>query len=318
MKYVSLCSGIEAASVAWMPLGWKPLLYSEIDPFARELLLQRYPKVPLYKHMELMNGDECEKPDLIVAGTPCQGFSIAGKREGLHDPRSQLVFEFLRIVQEMQPQWIVWENVPNVLHVNRGRDFGAFIGRLGQLGYGIAYRVLNAEYVRVDDYSRGLPQRRRRVFLCGYRGDWRVAGAVLFDQSSFEGNPPQATPLKAYAPGMVPEISAESNPANVTITVMSGVWDHSTVPCLVGAAPTKPTIGTPMVIELDTNRARKLTPLEVERAMGFPDGYTAIRYPKMEIAKDLPRITALGNSMPVNVMRWIGRRIEYVNDLREK
>ena len=121
--------------------------------------------------------------DLLVGGTPCQSFSVAGLRGGLADPRGNLALRFVQLAAVMQPRWIVWENVPGVLSSGKGRDFGTFLGALGELGYGFAYRVLDAQWF-------GVAQRRRRVFVVGYLGDWRRAAAVLFERESVFGNPP--------------------------------------------------------------------------------------------------------------------------------
>jgi DNA (cytosine-5)-methyltransferase 1 len=120
--------------------------------------------------------------DLLVGGTPCQSFSVAGLRAGLDDPRGNLALVYLGVADRYRPRWVVWENVPGVLSSGKGRDFGAFLGGLGQLGYGWAYRVLDAQYVRTRLFSGAVPQRRRRVFVIGYLGDWRPAAAVLFDR----------------------------------------------------------------------------------------------------------------------------------------
>ena len=119
--------------------------------------------------------------DLLVGGTPCQSFSVAGLRGGLADPRGNLMLTFLSLADAKKPRWIVWENVPGVLSSNGGKDFGTFLGALGELGYGFAYRVLDAQYV---GGAGAVPQRRRRVFVVGYLGDWRPAAAVLFERES--------------------------------------------------------------------------------------------------------------------------------------
>jgi DNA (cytosine-5)-methyltransferase 1 len=123
-----------------------------------------------------------ERPiNLLVGGTPCQSFSVAGLRKGLADPRGNLMLTFLSIADKFKPKWVVWENVPGVLSSNGGKDFGTFLGALGELGYGFAYRVLDAQHF-------GVAQRRRRVFVVGCLGDWRVAAAVLFESESLQGN----------------------------------------------------------------------------------------------------------------------------------
>jgi len=184
MKYGSVCSGIEAATVAWHNLGWEPQWFSEIEQFPSDVLKHRFPTVPNLGDMTTINQNPIadERPiDLLVGGTPCQSFSVAGLRKGLDDPRGNLMLTFLSIADKLRPKWIVWENVPGVLSSNGGKDFGTFLGALGELGYGFAYRVLDAQHF-------GVAQRRRRVFVVGYLGDWRVAAAVLFERESLQGN----------------------------------------------------------------------------------------------------------------------------------
>jgi DNA (cytosine-5)-methyltransferase 1 len=181
MRYLSVCSGIEAASVAWHHLGWEPVGFSEIEPFPAAVLAHRFPNIPNYGDMTKHEQWPIERGaiDLLVGGTPCQSFSVAGLRQGLADPRGNLMLTYLAIADRLRPRWLVWENVPGVLSSNGGRDFGTFLGALGQLGYGWAYRVLDAQYVRVGRWPRAVPQRRRRVFVVGCLGDWTAAGEVL-------------------------------------------------------------------------------------------------------------------------------------------
>ena len=191
MIYGSVCSGIEAASCAWHPLGWKPAFFSEIDAFPRAVLQHRFPEVPLHGDFTTIQAGDYRPIDLLVGGTPCQSFSVAGLRKGLDDDRGNLALEYLRLADRLRPQWLVWENVPGVLSSSGGRDFGAFLGGLVQLGYGFAYRVLDAQYF-------GVAQRRRRVFVVGYLGDWRPAAAVLFERHSLQGHP---APSRGERPG---------------------------------------------------------------------------------------------------------------------
>ncbi len=186
MRYLSVCSGIEAASVAWHHLGWEPVGFSEIEPFPAAVLAHRFPNIPNFGDMT-QHEQWPLRPgsiDLLVGGTPCQSYSVAGLRQGLADPRGSLMLTYLAIADRLRPRWLVWENVPGVLSSNGGRDFGTFLGALGQLGYGWAYRVLDAQYIRVGRWPRAVPQRRRRVFVVGRlieRGarDWAAPGEVL-------------------------------------------------------------------------------------------------------------------------------------------
>jgi DNA (cytosine-5)-methyltransferase 1 len=189
LRYLSLCSGIEAATQAWHPMGWKPVAFSEIEAFPSAVLAHHYPHVQNWGDMTKFQEWPDADVDVLVGGTPCQSFSVAGLRQGLADPRGNLMLTYLAIAARYRPRWLVWENVPGVLSSNKGRDFGTFLGALGELGYGFAYRVLDAQYVRTRRFGRAVPQRRRRVFVVGYLGDWRRAAAVLFDRESLSGHP---------------------------------------------------------------------------------------------------------------------------------
>jgi len=188
MRYLSVCSGIEAASVAWESLGWTPVAFAEIEKFPSQVLAHHFPHVPNLGDMTKYKDWDIDRNavDLIVGGTPCQSFSVAGLRKGLEDPRGNLALTFLGMVDHYRPEWVIWENVPGVLSSSGGRDFGSFLGALGQLGYGFAYRVLDAQYF-------GVPQRRRRVFVVAHSsGDSRRAAEVLFEPESLRGNTPKS------------------------------------------------------------------------------------------------------------------------------
>ena len=179
MNYLSVCSGVEAATVAWHDLGWNPVAFSEIEKFPSEVLAHHYPGVPnlgdMSNYKEWNFGEKTI--DLLVGGTPCQSFSVAGLRKGLEDPRGNLALIYVGILDKFRPKWFIWENVPGVLSSSKGRDFGSFLGAVGELGYGFSYRVLDAQ-------NFGVPQRRRRVFVVGHLGDWRPAAEVLFEPES--------------------------------------------------------------------------------------------------------------------------------------
>jgi DNA (cytosine-5)-methyltransferase 1 len=188
VRYLSVCSGIEAASVAWEPLGWAPVAFAEIEKFPSKVLAHHYPGVPNLGDMTKFREWDIERGavDVLVGGTPCQSFSVAGLRKGLDDPRGNLALTFVAMVDHYRPEWVIWENVPGVLSSSGGRDFGSFLGALGQLGYGFAYRVLDAQYF-------GVPQRRRRVFVVAHSsGDSRRAAQVLFEPESLRGDSPKS------------------------------------------------------------------------------------------------------------------------------
>jgi DNA (cytosine-5)-methyltransferase 1 len=222
MRYLSVCSGIEAASVAWKPLGWTAAGFSEIEPFPRAVLQERFGAEPVdwdHRHTPQSNmlplfGDftKIEEHhvgpiDLLIGGTPCQSFSVAGKRLGLDDPRGHLTLEYLALAKRLRPRWICWENVPGVLSDDGGRTLGTFLRLLGELGYRWAYRVLDAQYCRVDGFEYAVPQRRRRVFVVGHLGDDARAAAVLFDRESLRGNP---APRREQGKGVAPTIAART------------------------------------------------------------------------------------------------------------
>ena len=184
LRYLSVCSGMEAASVAWHPLGFTPVGFSEIEPFPCAILKHRFPNTPNHGSLTEYKSWPIEPGaiDLLVGGTPCQSFSVAGLRKGLEDPRGNLALVFLGLADKLKPRWIVWENVPGVLSSNGGRDLGSFLGALVELGYGFAYRVLDAQHF-------GVPQRRRRVFVVACLGDWRAPAEVLLEPDCVRRDP---------------------------------------------------------------------------------------------------------------------------------
>lgn len=186
MNYLSVCSGIEAASVAWHHLGWKPLGFSEIEKFPSQVLEHHYPIVPNFGDMTKYKEWSINEPvNLLVGGTPCQAFSVAGLRAGIADPRGNLALTYVGLLDHFRPQWFIWENVPGVLSSNKGADFSAFLSAVVQCGYGFAYRVLDAQYV---GGSGAVPQRRRRVFVVGCLGGWEHSAKVLFERESLFRN----------------------------------------------------------------------------------------------------------------------------------
>lgn len=347
MRYLSVCSGIEAASVAWHPLGWEPAAFCEIEAFPSAVLAHRYPNVPNYGDFTRLT--DAAHPihgagvDLLVGGTPCQAFSVAGLRQGLADARGGLALEYVRLARALGPRWILWENVPGVLSSGQGRDFGAFVGALVESGYGVAWRVLDAQHVRVDGYAGAVPQRRKRVFLVGCAGgDAARAAAVLFEPEGVRGD---SAPRRASRKGTAVdaaggfEISMCLNAGSMgrrdaesetlipqqtstfakTYKPMSDTdaegWspqDHS--PTITCWPRDRSDAGTDVAV-VQIMSVRRLTPTECERLQGFPDGWTAIPWKGKPASEcpDGPRYKALGNSMACNVMRWIGTRIAMVD-----
>ena len=305
IRYGSVCSGVEAATVAWHPLGWQPQWFSEIEAFPSAVLKHHYPSTPNHGDMTNFKEWNDDPIDLLVGGTPCQSFSVAGLRKGLDDPRGNLMLTYLAIAARYKPRWVAWENVPGVLSSNGGQDFGTFLGALGQLGYGFAYRVLDAQYF-------GVAQRRRRVFVVGYLGDWRRSAAVLFERESLSGHPaPSRETRQDVAQCLTRGVGQRYDPETETLPIAFGAQNSATQGDSVSehVTPTLDKSKTPGVT--DGMSVRRLTPRECERLQGFPDDYTLIPY-RNKLAADGPRYKAMGNSMAVPVMRWIGERIQMV------
>lgn len=495
MRFLSVCSGIEAASVAWEPLGWSAAGFSEIEPFPCHVLNHHYgASRPLFMpdpaaaenendakkrraalrataslpEMRATNGapnfgdlsrfqewplEQIGSVDLVCGGTPCQAFSVAGLRQGLADPRGNLSLTFLGLVDRVRPRWVLWENVPGVLSNNDGRDFGAFLAALGKLGFGWCYRVLDAQYVRVDGFLRAVPQRRRRVFVVGYLGDWRPPAAVFAEPQSMLGDTaPRRKAGQGFAQDVAPSLVSSGRgverigetrgqdpvvaqafgggntagpiDAAACLTAKGNRIDFE-IETFVASAPTlvtrpygdnpgredmlvahpltagmsagasrmpheqgalipvafdckgtevqtlsdgshpplrsmghhhshgnagghaaiaiqeravneNPTAGSDgcgfnddgVAYTLEARsvpqsvaqawQVRRLTPVECERLQGFPDNYTNIPWRGKDTAPDGPRYKGIGNSWAVNSARWIGQRIQLVDDVLQE
>ena len=204
MKYISLFSGVEAATLAWEPLGWEALAFCEIDAFPSAVLAERWPDVPNLGDITKVDwGEVVERvgrPDVVVGGSPCQSFSIAGGRESLSG-ESRLMFEYIRAVNDIRSEWIVWENVPGVLSA-RDDAFWQLLSSLQNCGYvDLCWRVLDAQFARVPvrdgngaiaGWVGPVAQRRRRVFLVGHLGTGGCSTAVLFEPESLRGDSPSS------------------------------------------------------------------------------------------------------------------------------
>jgi DNA (cytosine-5)-methyltransferase 1 len=345
VNYLSVCSGIEAATVAWHDMGWKPIGFSEIEKFPSQLLQHHYPHVTNYGDMTKFK--EWKLNDtigLLVGGTPCQSFSVAGLRKGLEDPRGNLMLTYLGIADHFKPKWILWENVPGVLSSNGGKDFACFLQGLAELGYGFAYRVFDAQHF-------GVPQRRKRVFVVGCLGDWRSAAKVLFESESLQRDiTPSRSEKQEITNTFIPSVAnclqttchewsradgfnmisysiaeniigrkphnggngngySENIMYTLNATGVHGVavdTYNGTIQGDITATMTAdmggPTHSGPKVMQ--QMRVRRLTPMECERLQGFSDNYTCT-----PTSSDSTRYKALGNSMAVPVMKWIGQRI---------
>lgn len=401
MRYMSVCSGVEAASLAWRGLGWEPVAFSEIEPFPCAVLAARFPGVPNLGDMTKIEVTDEEirgagfavcrrEVGLLVGGTPCQSFSVAGRREGLKGA-SGLAFHFVRLLREIQPEWFVWENVPGALssRTDGQLDFNFLVRAFAECGYGLAWRILDAQYVRSHSFPFAIPQRRRRLFVVGCLGDGGGrAGKVLLEGEGLCGDiTPRRITMQGTSgcaersPGVsVRTAHTKANGCGIGVETAHtlGAGDVDAVldanafnfevfsgelkgvsPCLIreGARRTliyrehdspfsfagdtvdsyegktifgkdvsntiiarlSSGVGTTQdaacVFAKDAHSrlmVRRLTPVETERLMGFPDNWTRIpwRGKPAEKCPDAPRYKACGNSMCVNCMEWIGERIE--------
>lgn len=331
--YVSVFSGIEAATVAWAPLGWMPVCFSEIDPFPSAVLKERFPSVPNLGDITKIDWSDLSGfIDVVVGGSPCQSFSVAGRREGL-DGASGLMWEWVRCVRELMPRWVVWENVPGALSSGHGEDFRCLLRSLDELGYGVAWRVLDSQFF-------GVAQRRRRVFLVGCLGA-EPPVEVLFEPEGLRRDHPTSREKRealAARAGRGPAVAGfkfhqGAGAGNIGFEyeqspTCTADWHNPAILCMADdtakAAIDLDMCGTlkvcgsaPQVV--CRKSVRRLTPRECERLQGLPDDWTLVPYRGKEADEcpDGPRYKAIGNSMAVPVMGWIGKRIQGVMDREE-
>lgn len=315
MKYLSVCSGIEAASVAWTPLKWKCVGLCDFANFPQQVLSHHYPKVNLFTDITKLNQNETYKKtkfDLLVGGTPCQSFSHAGLNKGMDDIRGRITFDYGKILKEKRPRWFIWENVEGVFKSEHKKALCEIISfftgvnfkpkHLDKQGiiqgeeYSIAYRVFDSQYF-------GVPQRRKRIYIVGYRGkNWRIPFSILFEEGCFE-ELKEKNKIKRdeYTKNLLGEIKlAGTITKSYASTLVDGFGKVSTSNYWV-----------------DKHGIRRFTERELERLQGFPDGYL-----DFEINGKKPSYTnvkgGIGNSMTVNVMYWIGQRIDFMDKYLKK
>jgi len=345
--FVSTFSGIGGLDLGLERAGWRCVAQCESDEWRRSVLRERFPDVPCYTDVREVakgapsgglrtlggNGDGADAgrgrawPEngdagsvgALCGGFPCQDVSVAGQRAGLAGDRSGLFHEFARVAESLRPRWLLVENVPGLLSSNGGRDFGVVLGTLAELGYGLAWRIVDSRFF-------GVPQRRRRVFVVGALADGDPAGAaeragqVLAVGTRCPRHPAQgATPgpnvagtLGARTSGGGRTDDLDGHGAYVphyyvedfedgTLTSSTGRIDRH--PLLANATPTKDRQDASVETHIANGQGvRRLTPTECERLQAFPDGWT-------DLGPDSRRYAALGDAVTVNVAHWIGRRL---------
>jgi DNA (cytosine-5)-methyltransferase 1 len=221
---VSLFAGIGGFEIAMQRQGVEVVASVEIDKHASKLLQARFPLVKHFTDVKTVTGKELIdagfKPEsgIITGGFPCQDLSVAGRRAGLEGERSGLFWEIARILEETKSKYFIVENVPGLLSSSKGRDMGIVIGTLVELGYGVAWRVLDAQYF-------GVPQRRRRVFIVGCLGDETGAGKILFERNGLRRDSSQGKQAGQNIANSTPRSFGQSSfggytegPATITAT----------------------------------------------------------------------------------------------------
>lgn len=324
MRCATVCSGIGTPEIAFRELGWTSAYCAETDPHASAVLAHRFPDAPNLGDFTQIDGGQYGHLDLLCAGTPCQDFSVAGKRAGFIGDRGGLTGEFVRLLARERPTWIVWENVEGVLHRGHRAGFFSFLGQLHQLGYCLAWRLYDTRYTRVARFPRGVPQRRRRVYVVGRIGDWRGPVAVQFDPAGHPGMPAQDAEIPRTdhaAPGGVPRtprrvLARDSLQRNAKTCV-----DHSPATVSIAYNWAKPIVGEHCptigahhaskfaVIDPGGPVVRRLTPREHERLQGLPDDWTNV--PGVSMGQ---RYRLVGNGMSLNVLLRIYEGIQAVTD----
>ena len=310
MTHGSLFTGIGGFDLAADRVGIETLWQCDFDPKCRETLAAHWPNIERIHDVRKI-GPATRPVDLVTGGFPCQDLSVAGRRAGLAGERSGLWHEYERILGLLKPRWVVVENVPGLLSSNRGRDFAVVLRGLVELGYGVCWRILDAQYF-------GLAQRRKRVFIVGSLGDFSCS-EVLFEPESVSG---YSAPGRKEGAEVAAVLDCGAKGRGFRTEPGEHIVAH-TLSCPISNARYDPngedyvisglttslghhgwSIGNEDFSKLRTDGVgvRRLTPTECERLQGFPDGWTAMH-------KDTVRYRQLGNAVAVPVAEWILRRI---------
>jgi DNA (cytosine-5)-methyltransferase 1 len=312
LHLVSLCAGIGGIDLGFRHAGIPTLAAVEIDPAARGVLADQFPATVLFEDLTKVTADDLisvgvvPERTIVAAGWPCQGNSSRGRRRGLGDPRSGLWMHVARLLAELHPRWFVGENVPGLLSVNDGRDFGAVLGDLANLGMDAAWRVLDAR-------GFGVPHRRRRLVLVGHSGNRTAPVQVLLEPNRLPGNAHPHCPTSPE-PATTPAGSVGADRSQRADRGSGMTWAPPAAYSLVshgGNDKQDPSMVT-YVVQPDTG-PRRLTPLENERLQGFPDGWNTTSNGQPQSDRD--RYAQLGNSVAVPVFEWLGRRISAVDSI---
>lgn len=307
MKVLSLFSGIGGFDLGLMRSGMEIVATCEIDKHCQKVLKTQFPNVPIYSDVKEIKFER-HSVDLVCGGFPCQDLSVAGRRRGLDGERSGLWFEYQRIIDEIEPKWVIIENVPGLLYSAKGEDFTVIIRWLADRGYGVGWRVL-------DSQGFGLAQRRKRVFIVASFGSPRGCTLLLEPESLRWDSLPSKEEGEEHTRTIAKCLSTHGwrNDASVETYVEHVLWEasHGYDPARVSPDPELvPTLSAKMGTggnNVPLVGLRRLTPIECERLQGFPDNWTAGN-------SDTQRYKQLGNAVSVPVIEWIGNKIMGVSN----
>lgn len=296
-RVASFFAGIGGFDLGFDRAGLKTVWQCELKPFCATILEEHWPDVDRKQDIQEVKPDEVEEAEIWTAGFPCQDVSLArmGPREGLRGRQSGLFFKFAELLGGRLPRIVVLENVGGLLSSNSGRDFAVVARTLADLGYCVAWRVLDSRHF-------GVPQSRRRLFLVGSLGDEATAGEILLEPECREGNPEAGKENGKRAVSPFKEVVG--GPKRGFVKKLA----H----CLYAesARHTGTDWSRNYVSYPDEGKVRRLTPLEAERLQGFPDHWTELRETSLSQQKlDSARYHALGNAVTVPVAEWIGEQI---------
>lgn len=283
--------------------------FSEIDKYAIQIYQKQFPNHKNYGDITKINVQELPDFDLLVGGFPCQAFSIAGKRKGFDDTRGTLFFDIARILKEKRPRNFILENVKGLLSHDNGRTFKTIISTLVELGYCVEWQVLNAK-------NFGVPQNRERVFIVGHLGgipERKVFPIGENDKENIKSKQMGRNTVSATVSTRTGSTAGGQQFIAGTIRTYKDGSGFRKIKS--GLSPTIPARaredGNGQPVICNETRIRRLTPLECERLMGYPDGWT-------EGLSDTQRYKTLGNGIVSNVVAEVVKKLSTARALTYK
>ena len=296
----SFFSGIGGLDLGLERAGFAVNFQCEIKPFCLDILEQHWPDVPRKRDLRDVKRTDVPSADVWAAGFPCQDVSLArmGPRSGLRGKQSGLFHEFMRLVGDGLPRAIILENVHGLLSSHRGRDFAIILKALDELGYGVAWRVLNSK-----DF--GVPQQRRRVYIIAMHRDPTGPGEVLFEPECGGWNFETRRPSGPKAPSLFQKIIGDARKGPLVKSIAHCIYAES--------ARHTGTDWSRNYAWYPNGRVRRFVPSEIERVQGFPEGWTIPSKAFGDSVRlDSLRYHAVGNAVTPQVAEWVGRRLAAV------